>query len=365
MLSSHAEVCGRLPCALWPTIPSCTFAATLLRTFVRLLTDGHGAPLELIRQTKVGNALTTARYWYVLDGRGNVVALTDSSGSVVDRYAYGVWGSLVSASEAVPQRLRYAGYWYDAELGWYWASVRYYSPSIKRWLQPDPSMQDGVRTYVYVGDDPVDATDPGGLSANPCGTILGVLIAACNRTGTSHVIYMLLIGEDLGRIGSPDYDPGHLLLKGVALVDLASNIMLVIPGIGFEARIGTKVATEGAIRIASGTGEHAADAVIVRTIDKGETIHALLRELAERTYLEGLEHAIVRLADGRRAIVQSGASGGMIPNVVRLIVHTHTYDSALRGELAVSHIDRKALQDLGQLSSWLLVHGELIKFGPK
>ncbi len=93
-----------------------------------------------------------------------MVALTDAGGSVVDRYGYGVWGSLVSSSEAVPQRLRYAGYWYDAELGWYWASVRYYSPSIKRWLQPDPSQQDGVRTYVYAGDDPVDATDPSGLA---------------------------------------------------------------------------------------------------------------------------------------------------------------------------------------------------------
>src|SRR5579885_1204280 len=128
------------------------------------LDDGQGAPLELIRQTKVGNALTTARYWYVLDGRGDVVALTDSSGSVVDRYAYGVWGSVVSSSEAVPQRLRYAGYWYDQELNWYWVGVRYYSPSLKRWLQPDPSMQDGVRTYVYVGDDPVDRTDPTGFA---------------------------------------------------------------------------------------------------------------------------------------------------------------------------------------------------------
>ncbi len=128
------------------------------------LYDGQGAPLELIRQTKVGGTLSTARYWYALDGRGDVVALTDSSGSVVDRYAYGVWGSLVSASESVPQRLRYAGYWDDAELNWYWVGVRYYSPSLKRWLQPDPSQQDGVRTYVYVGDDPVDRTDPTGLS---------------------------------------------------------------------------------------------------------------------------------------------------------------------------------------------------------
>src|SRR5579885_217995 len=206
------------------------------------LDDGQGAPLELIRQTKVGGTLSTARYWYALDGRGDVVALTDSSGSVVDRYAYGVWGSLVSASEAVPRRLRYAGYWDDAELGWYWAGVRYYSPSLKRWLQPDPSQIDGVRTYVYVGDDPVDTTDPSGLYINPCGTIFGIFIAACNRTGTSHTIYMFLIGDDLNTLGDPNYDPTHIAVKGLALIDLASNLTLFVPFLGEADRAGAKVA---------------------------------------------------------------------------------------------------------------------------
>jgi RHS repeat-associated protein len=65
----------------------------------------------------------------------------------VDRYAYDVWGQPTTVTESVPQRLRYAGYWYDQELGWYWVGVRMYDPSLKRWSQPDPSQQDGVRTY--------------------------------------------------------------------------------------------------------------------------------------------------------------------------------------------------------------------------
>src|SRR5207253_7770957 len=112
-----------------------------------------------------------------LDGQGNVVALTDSTGNVVDRYAYDVWGALTSASESVPQLLRYAGYWYDQELGWYWVGVRYYDPILKRWLQPDPSQTDGVRTYVYVGDDPVDDTDPTGLQGGAA-----VAVGACVGT---------------------------------------------------------------------------------------------------------------------------------------------------------------------------------------
>ena len=52
----------------------------------------------------------TSRYWYEVDGRSNVIALTDSTGNTVDRYQYDLWGKLVSSSESVPQRLRYAGH---------------------------------------------------------------------------------------------------------------------------------------------------------------------------------------------------------------------------------------------------------------
>ena len=117
----------------------------------------------------------TCRYWYLLDGRRNVVGLADKTGNVVDRYHYDLWGVPSIDAEAVKQPLLYAGYWYDRELhapnaatGWYWLAVRPYDPALRRFTQPDPSMQEGIRSYVYVGDDPVDATDPSGLACE-CG----------------------------------------------------------------------------------------------------------------------------------------------------------------------------------------------------
>lgn len=124
-----------------------------------LYTQGN-LPLELVRQTP-GH---TDRYWYTLNGHGDVVALTNAKGQVVDRYSYDVWGAPTGATETVPQPFRYAGYWWDKEVGWYWVSVRSYDPVLKRWLQSDPSEIDGVRTYVYAGDDPVDVVDLSGLS---------------------------------------------------------------------------------------------------------------------------------------------------------------------------------------------------------
>ncbi|HEY8285688.1 MAG TPA: RHS repeat-associated core domain-containing protein [Chloroflexota bacterium] len=92
----------------------------------------HGMPLELLRTT---NGVLN-RYWYERDGLGNVVALTDSNGTVVDQYAYDLWGTPTTVSETVPQQLRYQGYWYDNELAWYWLTTRAYDPALKRFLQP-------------------------------------------------------------------------------------------------------------------------------------------------------------------------------------------------------------------------------------
>jgi hypothetical protein len=83
---------------------------------------GDSAPYELIRQYKSnvtcgGSSTTTCKYYYALDGRGNVVALADKTGNVVDRYSYDVWGVPTISLENVKQPLLYAGYWYDRELG--------------------------------------------------------------------------------------------------------------------------------------------------------------------------------------------------------------------------------------------------------
>jgi len=120
-----------------------------------------GSPLELLRQQQ--GASTATPYWYVVDGQGNVVSLTNQAGNVVDSYSYNQWGKPTTVSESVPQQLRYAGYWYDSELAWYWLTVRSYDPALQRFLQPDPSEIEGLFSYVYAADDPADRTDPSRL----------------------------------------------------------------------------------------------------------------------------------------------------------------------------------------------------------
>ena len=118
-----------------------------------------------------------------------MVALTDSSGQVLQRYVYGPWGDLIpllSGPEVVPQPLLYRGYVFNRELmghgeasGWYWLGVRSYDPNIGRFIQPDPSEQEGTRSYVYCGDAPLDCSDPSGLlSLQDVFTGIGVVTRA-------------------------------------------------------------------------------------------------------------------------------------------------------------------------------------------
>jgi len=152
----------------------------------------NGAPLELLRQT--GGTITP--YWYVLDGQGNVAALTNATGAVVDSYRYDQWGKLVTISESVPQQLRYAGYWYDNELGWYWLTVRAYDPALARFVQPDPSEQEGLFSYVYANDNPADQADPSGLSSTP--PPFGCLVTSDHHFDCDEAVGSSEWNEDLG-----------------------------------------------------------------------------------------------------------------------------------------------------------------------
>jgi len=107
----------------------------------------------------------TVPYWYTLDGQGDVVAVTDQSGAVVDRYAYNQWGRETgndATDEEVPQQLRYRGIYYDEQPARYWMSDnRAYDPALERYLQPD-----GNRSHVFAHDDPTGQ----GPQPTPIGT---------------------------------------------------------------------------------------------------------------------------------------------------------------------------------------------------
>jgi RHS repeat-associated protein len=134
-------------------------AGTVLRRYV------HGPGVDEPLLWYEGSGTADKRY-LVADERGSVIAVTNGSGSVtgVNRYdAYGVPGSGSSG------RFRYTGQVWLDELELYHYKARAYDPELGRFLQTDPiGVAGGINLYAYVGNDPVNFTDPSGLTGR-CG----------------------------------------------------------------------------------------------------------------------------------------------------------------------------------------------------
>jgi len=111
-------------------------------------------------------------YYYHYDGLGSVTALSDSSGNIVEKYKYTVFGgpTILSPSDEpratsdVNNPYMFTGRRYDKETGLYYYRFRYYKPEIGRFLNPDPiGYAGGLNLYTYVGNNPLNFVDPWGL----------------------------------------------------------------------------------------------------------------------------------------------------------------------------------------------------------
>ncbi len=104
-----------------------------------------------------------ARSYYLFDGLGSVVAVTDASGNVTNSYTYDPYGltTKTTSSGAVANPWRYTGQYQDSATGLYKMGARYYQPELGRWSQQDPS---GQEANAYAGGKTVNFVDPSGLA---------------------------------------------------------------------------------------------------------------------------------------------------------------------------------------------------------
>ena len=74
------------------------------------------------------------------------------------------WGPPYT-NPSLKSRFGYTGREFDAETGLQFNRARYYDPATGRWVSQDPKgfAAGDVNLYRYVGNGPVNATDPSGL----------------------------------------------------------------------------------------------------------------------------------------------------------------------------------------------------------
>jgi RHS repeat-associated protein len=128
----------------------------------------HGVAVDEVLATVTSGG---ARYFHQ-DGLGNVVALTDGSGAVLERVRYDAYGQpehltaagAVSGASPTGNRFLFTGREWFSELGLQDNRYRYYQPGVGRWLSRDPIEEEGgMNLLEYVGNNPIAGLDPDGL----------------------------------------------------------------------------------------------------------------------------------------------------------------------------------------------------------
>ena len=141
--------------------------------FVRCLDffyDEAGRPFAM---RKYYDSTITAydTFHYVLNAQGDVVQLNyqGRQDKVYAQYTYDAWGNVLtkSGSYADLNPLRYRGYYYDTETGFYYLQSRYYDPIVRRFINADSYGSTGTgllgyNMFAYCENNPVNSVDQAG-----------------------------------------------------------------------------------------------------------------------------------------------------------------------------------------------------------
>ena len=159
--------------------------------------DESGRPFALKYSTD-GTSFETD--YYVLNLQGDVVKLIQANGHVVAHYTYDAWGYILSSGGNLAEvnPLRYRGYYYDNETGFYYLQSRYYDPANRRFISADVYASTGqgfvgTNMFAYCVNNPVFLTDEDGNFAIAIG--IGAAVEAICGGVAAAGLGIVLLGE--------------------------------------------------------------------------------------------------------------------------------------------------------------------------
>ena len=199
--------------------------------------DNVGMPYSLI----YNNGTTTTTYYYITNLQGDAMYLVDASGNEVAAYDYDPYGKIITATGDLAEinPLRYRGYYYDSETGFYYLQSRYYDPEICRFINGDKYSATatgflGYNMFAYCNNNPIIAADYDGEWLN---IVIGAVVGAVIGAATTAI--------DAYKTGGWDaFSSGKTWAKmGVSAAIGAGSGLVAASGIGFVGAIGIGAST--------------------------------------------------------------------------------------------------------------------------
>ena len=157
--------------------------------------DDAGRPFALpfaLKYSTDGTSFKT--YYYVLNLQGDVVKLIHYIPGFeyesVATYEYDAWGNILSSSGRLAEinPLRYRGYYYDSETGFYYLQSRYYDPVNRRFINADSYASTGqgfigTNMFAYCNNSPILFVDHDGDDAEAVGWWASTMWWLCAADG--------------------------------------------------------------------------------------------------------------------------------------------------------------------------------------
>ena len=215
------------------TVGSTTYDFTTLSGLVTRQTGG-GKTIDFVydeNNQPLAMKYNNTLYYYVLNAQGDVVRIVDSSRNTVESYTYDPWGKIISSSGTLADinPLRYRGYYYDSETGFYYLQSRYYDPEIGRFINADSYASTdatgllSTNMFAYCENDPVNKSDPTGEVAPILVAMAGGALVGIAEQFMTDVIYAMVTGQSLDACFSS---------VGTYVSSAVGGAMSVLPGGG-------------------------------------------------------------------------------------------------------------------------------------
>ena len=253
--------------------------------------DVNGTPLTMTYNGTV--------YYYITNLQGDVMSLERADGGSGASYAYDAWGNILAMSGTLAELnpLRYRGYVYDQETGFYYLNSRYYDPAVGRFINPDAAIGQvgnikGNNMFTYALNNPVMYSDLTGNWPKLSTVLAGVAAVAAIVAVAAAVV--ATCGAAIPAVAA-----GGSLALGLSAGSAASAIAT------------TALAVAGATAIASATS-YALEKIAADSSKRDNSVYVLVDEGGTVQYVGRTKNVERR----REAHSQNPARSGLRMDVI-------------------------------------------------